>query len=130
MSLLWPPVSYYYYCSLYLVNATSGYLTLNSSSNADDTLFLSDSSYSLAPGASQLIVLNAGRSGWATYNITMNAVLKLTWTEQLNGQFTCASDPSGSTQFSATGCNDPVYTNNGLSYYTTFTITLAPVSTS
>jgi hypothetical protein len=121
-------VTYYYYCSVSLVNAASVYVTLNSSSNADYTLFLSDSSYSLAPGANQPIVQKASQNGWATYNITQNALLKLTWTLQTNGHFSCTAVVVGSTAYTATGYNDPVDTNDGLSYYTAFTITLSPTS--
>lgn len=120
-------VYYYYYCSLNLVNSTSGYVTLNSSSNAMGSLFLSDSSYSLAPAANQLIVNKSPNSGSVTYNITQNALLKLTWTFN-DGNYICYAVVEGSTEYTATGYDDPVVTNDGHSYYTTFTITLSPTT--
>jgi hypothetical protein len=123
---------YVFYCTINVWNATSGYITLKTTSVTHNNLFLVDTSYTIAPGATALVVSNAQYGGSSQYNISENAVLNFSWTRTTNNAagWNCVANVYGSNEYTASGYNDPttVSSNNGAAYHTTYTLKVYPPS--
>jgi hypothetical protein len=121
-----------YYCSINIWNATAGYITLNTSSVTHNNLFLTDASYTIAPGATQLVVSSAQYSGSGQYNVSANDVMTFSWTrtDDNDAGYNCAAHVSGTTEYTVSGYDDPttVSSNNGAAYRTTYTLKVYPTS--
>lgn len=121
-----------FYCSISISNTTSGYITLNTSSVTHNNLFLTDTSYSIAPGATALIVSNAQYSGSGKYNVSANDVMNFSWTrtDDNDAGYDCVANVTGTTEYTVSGYDNPttVSSNGGAAYHTSYTLTVSSTS--
>ena len=121
-----------YYVNITLQNAnSSGYLTLNTSSLADSCMFAVDTTYSIAAGATNLIVQNVDQNGSITYNITSDSLLTISWTINNDSDWILTPSFTGTTEYAVDGYSDGVTTtdpNDDHNFDTAFTLKFYAVS--
>jgi hypothetical protein len=118
------------YCNISISNQALPNITLNGSTNDDQSMFLTDVSYTIPNSTgSTLAASNASRNGSMTYNVGQNALLQVSWQWDIEqSRYLCAASVQGSSEYAVSGFDDPAVTSEGES--TAYVLTLYSTASS